>query len=306
MTISAFIKHPIVRYYLVHPIVSLQNRLVVLGLFLNRYVGQDSSFTKKAPKSNLKIDIVIPVIEKDLETLPYVIDSVRENIRHQIGNIFLISPSSNKIEKVCKHKKCKFIFEEDLIKISKKDIPYKVNGVDRSGWLYQQLLKWSADKIPGIGDTFLITDADTVYCRPQVFEHNNKIILSVSHQLCHIPYFDAIKKLTGKSIKPIYNVTSHHSLFELDKLSEIKKQIEKHTRKVWYRAIISLANTTEGSCVSDYETYGQLVFNQYPKKYLLEHWLNLSLPYGRRDDIREIMKKYSYKYKTISFQSYKT
>ncbi|KKQ35134.1 MAG: hypothetical protein US50_C0024G0003 [Candidatus Nomurabacteria bacterium GW2011_GWB1_37_5] len=304
MTISEFIKHPIVRYYLVHPIILFQNRLVVLRLSLNRYVGQDSSFTKNAPKSNLKIDIVIPVIEKDLETLPYVIDSVRENIRHPIGNIFLISPSSNKIEKVCKHKKCKFIFEEDLIKISKKDIPYKVNGVDRSGWLYQQLLKWSADKIPGIGDAFLITDADTVYCRPQVFEHNNKIILSVSHQFCHIPYFDAIKKLTGKSIKPIYNVTSHHSLFELEKLSEIKKQIEKHTGKVWYRAIISLANSTEGSCVSDYETYGQLVYILYPKDYLLEHWFNGSISYKKRSEVGKLVKIYTDRYKSLSFHTY--
>ena len=44
-----------------------------------------------------KIDILIPAIEKDLGTLPFVIDSVRKQVRHPIGKFMIVSPSSKKI-----------------------------------------------------------------------------------------------------------------------------------------------------------------------------------------------------------------
>jgi hypothetical protein len=277
---------------------------MVVWLKVKKIIGVDSSFKYPVKPSKLKIDVVIPSIEKDLDTLGNVIDSVRENIRHPIGNIFVISPNSEKIKKVCNRKRCRFVFEEDILSVRKKDIHYNVNGVDRSGWIYQQLLKWSSNKIPGISSSFLISDADTVYCRPQVFESQNKIILSVSHQLCHIPYFDAIYRLTGKTIAPIYNFTSHHSLFEVDKLEAVKIMIEKHTNKKWYKAIISLTSPHEGSCVSDYETYGQLVCILYPKDYLLEHWFNRSISYMKRSEVGKLVKIYSDRYKSLSFHTY--
>jgi len=36
-----------------------------------------------------KIDILIPVIEKDLDVLPHAIASVRKNVSHPIGEILL-------------------------------------------------------------------------------------------------------------------------------------------------------------------------------------------------------------------------
>ncbi len=51
--------------------------------------------------SDIIIDVVIPVINKDLGTLPYVIDSVRKYVRHPINRIFVVAPTSRKIESVC-------------------------------------------------------------------------------------------------------------------------------------------------------------------------------------------------------------
>ena len=47
--------------------------------------------------SDIPIDVLIPATEKDLETLPYTIQSVRLYVRHPIINIFVIAPNSNKI-----------------------------------------------------------------------------------------------------------------------------------------------------------------------------------------------------------------
>ena len=300
--IKYFLSHPIVRYYFSHPVVYLQNRLLDYGLWLKKPFGSDPNFNPDI-KSDLPIDVVIVAIDKDYDVLTHVIDSVRENLKHPIGDIIIISPKSELIQGLCKKKKCVFVDENTVLPITKKDIYYKDKGQDRSGWLFQQLLKWSGNQY-GKNEYFLIADADTVFCRPQVFIYKGKVIVSNCHQLGHIPYYEVYPKLTGEKANPVYNFTSHHSLFEKKKLAEVKRKIEKHCGKSWYQAIIDHIDPNEGSYVSDYETYAQFVFSHYPNYYLIEHWFNLSLNRPKLKDIKKIVKRNSAKHKTISFHSY--
>jgi hypothetical protein len=48
----------------------------------------------------MPIDIVILAIEKDLETLPYVIEGVRRNINHPVSNIYIVSPLLSYVQQV--------------------------------------------------------------------------------------------------------------------------------------------------------------------------------------------------------------
>lgn len=55
---------------------------------------------------SLKIDIVFPVVEKDLDVLPFTIDSAKQNIKHPLGNIFIVAPNNPTIndfvvERIC-------------------------------------------------------------------------------------------------------------------------------------------------------------------------------------------------------------
>jgi len=225
-------------------------------------------------------------------------------VKHPIGDIVIIIPKSEIIMNLCKMRKCVFVDEDTVLPITKKDIKYTVNGKDRSGWLFQQLLKWSGDKYAK-NDYFLIADADTIFCRPQVFIYDNKVILPVSNQLCHVPYFVTYSKLLGQKILPLINFTSHHSLFQKNRLTTLKKKIEKHNKTKWYKAIVNSIDTNEGSSVSDYETYGQFVYSTCPNDYILEHWFNLSMSRSMLGGISKILKENYKKYKTISFHSYK-
>lgn len=298
-----FACHPIVKYYTRHPLILLKNRVILVRLWLKKIIKCDINFDDKV-YSDTPIDVVIPAIDKDLDVSVHVIDSIRKNVKHPIGDIIIISPKSEIITNLCKTKNCVFVDENTVLPITKKDINYTVAGVDRSGWLFQQLLKWSGDKYAK-NDYFLITEADTVFCRPQVFIYDNKVILPVSSQICHIPYFVTYRKLLGKSIAPLLNFTSHHSLFQKSRLITLKKSIEKHCKTTWYKAIINSIDTKEGSSVSDYETYGQFVYSNYPREFILEHWFNLSLSRSKIDRIFKILKENNKKYKTISFHSYK-
>lgn len=55
--------------------------------------------TQNPPKSKTKIDVLIPAIEKDSGTLPYVIDAIRKHVKHPIGSIMIVSPNSQKKSK---------------------------------------------------------------------------------------------------------------------------------------------------------------------------------------------------------------
>lgn len=302
--IKYFISHPIVKYYSTHPLVLIKNRITLLSLWLKKPTHKDINFDDKI-RSNIPIDIVIVAVNKDYDILPYVIDSVRINVRHPIGNIIIMSPKSKTIINLCKLKKCVFVDENKVLPITKKDINYTVNGINRSGWLFQQLLKWSGDKYVK-NDYFLIVDADTVFCRPQIYVYKNKVILSVNNQLCHTPYFDIYKKLLGVEIKPLVNLTSHHMLFKKTILSMLKRKIEQRSNTKWYRTIINNIDPKEGSFISDYETYGQFFYSNYSNKCILEHWFNLSLSRSKYyDKIVKILRENNKSYKTISFHSYK-
>ena len=301
--VRLFFAHPIVKYYMSHPIILFKNRIIVFFLWFKKIVNRDINFDDKI-YSDIPIDVVFTAIDKDYDVLAHAIDSVRKHVKHSIGDIVIISPKSETIMNLCKMKKCVFVNEDTVLPITRRDIKYIVNGKDRSGWLFQQLLKWEAEKYVKNG-YFLIAEADTIFCRPQVFISNGKVILPVSNQLCHIPYFIAYQKLLGKNILPLMNFTSHHSLFQKDKLAILKKKIEKHTKAKWYKAIINSVDINEGSSVSDYETYGQFVYSNYPREFILEHWFNLSLSRPVLDKIPEMLKENYRKYKAISFHSYK-
>lgn len=294
--------HPIIKYYLTHPIILIKNRIIVLSLIIKKWFGEDVNFNKNSV-SAIPIDIVICAIKKDYPVLIHAIKSIRKYIKHPIGDIFIISPISNEIKVLTDNYKCILIDENKVLPITKNDIKYTVNGMDRSGWLFQQLLKWSADKFVK-NQHFLITEADTAYCRPQVFIHNRRVLLPVSNQLCHLPYFAAVKRLIGKKVDPIINVTSHHSLFEKTKLKALKQTIEKRCKVVWWQGIINKLDHKQGASVSDYETYGQFVYLNYPNDFEKEYWYNHSFKRTQLKDINKIIKQSRNKYKNISFHSY--
>lgn len=300
--IRYFVSHSIVKYYLKHPLILLRNRIIFLFLWVKKISHKDINFNNIV-RSKLPIDIVLTAVDKDYDVLVYVIDSIKKYLMHPIGKIIIISPKSRKIIDLCNKNKCYFVDENTVLPITKKDIDYKVNSIDRSGWLFQQLLKYAAEKYC-TNQYYLVTEADTVFLRPRIFEKNNKILLPCSHQLCHIPYFNSYKEILGKGILPLVNFTTHHTLINKIILNQLKLEIEQNCKKIWYKAIIENIDKTEGSAISDYETYGQYLYNNYMDKIQLEDWANISLKRSSFSKINLLLNKLYKNYKTVSFQSY--
>lgn len=284
-------------YYLI-------NRFVIGVLYLKAKLWFDPNFNKKNNiKSSLKIDIVIPVIERDLEILDLVIDSINTYILHDIDNIYVVAPNTESIRDFCRAKKCLFIDEDAVLPIKKNDINYSVNWVDRSWWIYQQLLKYWMKNIVQ-QEWFLITESEAVFLQNRKFEHKGRIILPVASAPPHTPYFQSIKKLFWKEPPMILNFTSHHSLFSKKILNNLINDIEKKHNLPRYTAILEILDENELSTISDYETYGQYFYYNYKKNIVLEHRLNKDIKrqIGKKNILQQ--EKYRKKYKVLSFSRY--
>jgi hypothetical protein len=251
-------------------------------------------------KSDLKLDILIPVIEKDMPVLPMVVDSIRKNLCHPIGNIIIISPNKKIFTDFCNQYNCIHRDENSILPITIKDINYCFKKINRSGWVFQQLLKLSGDYISD-KDHFLVLDGDTILVQPQKFEHNGKFIFLISDEY-HFPYFETYKKIFKEASMSSVSFVSHQMIFDCNKLKELRNDIENLNNKSWYKVIIDNLNPDESSSFSEYETYGNWMLKKYPDSFKKEYFFNLTLPRYKLKEFQVSIEKYSHKYRSVSFQ----
>lgn len=250
-------------------------------------------------KSKIIVDVVIPTVEKDIEIVERCIKSIQQNLMHPIGSIFIVAPLSDRIMKMAKDNNCKFILEDTIVDgITKGDIRYTVNGLDRSGWLFQQLIKLSVDEFTQ-HDYVLVMDSDTVLARPVKYIHNGKMILNISDEH-HDVYYEVYRKLMGESVLSDRSFVAHGMLFSKELLREMKRFIAEKNNKKWEVAILDNVDYTNISGFSEYETYGNYLLRYHPDKVKIEYWFNKAVRH-----INEVSKAPGF-YKSISLHSYNT
>ena len=176
------------------------------------------------------------------------------------------------------------------------------NGIDRSGWLFQQLLKLSGDQFTEMDD-YLVVDSDTVFVNYNCFIEANKYIF-LENDEWNQPYFDAFERLFNYKTVSKLSLTSHMMIFNHALLGTMKKEIEQKHGQKWYDAYISSVIVEELSSISDYDTYANWVLYNYPAMTTTAPLYNKSL---HRDPENMSLQKLSsiYRnYNSISFHSY--
>lgn len=249
------------------------------------------------------IDILIPAIEKDLGTLPYVIDHLRRYVQHPIGQIYIVSPASHRIRNLCANKKCVFVNERSVLPITKQDIHYQSSRWNRSGWLYQQLLKMNGDRIVR-ANHFLVMDADTVLITPHSFLAGGKTVF-YCRDWSQPEYFNTYRKLLGVKAPRPRSFVTHYMLFEKTKLASLKKKIEAKHRMPWYRAIIHCINKKKQFGFSEYETYANYLYALAPGSVLLKSARNKSLSSNASSLNEKQIRRQALKYRSLSFHKRK-
>jgi hypothetical protein len=280
--------------------------------FWNRAIRMSATLAKAKFRLSLRvlrsspeaIEVAIPAIAKDLEVLPHTVASLRKNLRHPIVAIKIISPNDQQIIDFCAANNCQFVDETTVLPITFRDIDYKPQGKDRSKWILQQLLKLGISTQVST-ENYLIWDADTLLLRPQAFVKNGVFEFDVSDE-SHTPYYWAHVRLLGRTPPGPMSFVSHHALANVKIMTEMFKEIEAKHGAPWWKAYIAAADHSDYSGIADYETYGNYVFEKYPKQMVISYWHNYS---ARRDKLPKLVKGWrrwflSRRYKTLSFQHY--
>ncbi len=252
--------------------------------------------------SSVALDVIIPAIAKDAQTLPYVVEGLRRNLRHPIGTIFVVASADPALRAMLRRLDCEFVDENEVLPVRRADIDYVWNGLDRSGWMLQQLIKLSGDCV-ATSPYFLAVDADTVLVRPQVFILDGKPVLLHSDEH-YEPYFDVCRKILGAELASGLSCVAHKMLFATDRLRALRTFIESRFAGRWFEAVLAHLRRDEISGFSEYELYGHWVLQRYAAGTVREYAFLESLPRRMLRPLPELERRYAGAYRSTSFHSY--
>ncbi len=244
--------------------------------------------------SDVPLDVVIPCAEKDADVLPYAVRGLRENLRHPEPVVFIVAPDSHRIRAIAQELGSTYVLEDDIAPLPKSSVG--------CGWVYQQFLKWSGGLLTR-KPYYLTVDADTVLIRPQAYAQNGRVVMNCSDEY-HLPYMQIYQRLLGEPVRCPVSFTSHQMLFDVAALTELKECIALRQRCEWHSAILNNLDHTQRSPHSDYETYGQYLFNHHRDAITLQYWQNRAFPRSELPRLGELCQAHRARCKSLSFHSY--
>jgi len=249
--------------------------------------------------SRESIDVVIPVIAKDLQILPLCLEGVRHCVPHPIQNIYLVAPADDHIVSFCQQHGLQFVDETSLFGFAPKDLDIQVhdsrgNVRDRSGWLFQQLVKLSGRV--GTCRHYLCIDADHVLIRPHTFlTSDEKTVFYMSYEE-HPPYYVNIHRLLPDLPLSTLSYVDHKMLFDKEQLERLHQALGGSK---WIQTIKGSYDRTCHAGFSEFELYGNFV-----QEKVLRPWLQKRLPYNKMADYESLRRRWSGSRWSLTFPDY--
>jgi hypothetical protein len=251
--------------------------------------------------SYINIDIIIPLIEKDLEILPLCLEGLKNNVSHRIQNIYIVAPNIESIIDFASKNNLIFIDENNVLGYSPKNINYITsNGRDRSGWVFQQLIKLSG-RI-GTSRYYLVIDSDHILLKPHTFITEDNLIVFYLSSEFHYPYYKMNYNLTNDFSVSLFSYVSHKMIFDKDELKKLHNKLEtcNMNKLAWDEIILSSLDANEPSSFSEFELYGNYVDKS---KKILRPWKQKTLKRNKLVSYENLKNIYS-KYWSVTFPSY--
>jgi FkbM family methyltransferase len=243
------------------------------------------------------IDVAIPCHAKDFENLPLVIQGLRANVMNPVEKIILITPEYLSQELQTKFPDLHVLTDENVLGVGIADALVELVPQERRGWITQQLIKFQVAMSSDMMAT-LILDADTILLKPRIFIDAQGIqILCVASEF-HTPYKKHQRRVFGGQ-NYLLSFVTHHQLMKKDTLRAIFGQNGEGLLQ-----FIKLADYSEFSAVSEYDTYGEWAITHRRSEIAFAKWNNLTVKIiPDKTSYEEIKVKYSL-YHSISTHSH--
>lgn len=249
------------------------------------------------------IDIVIPVVSKDLDILPLCLEGLQKQLKHKVVGKYIVSPDEPQIRQFCEKYGLEFVDEESVLGFAARDIDLVVTLKDgtkrnRSGWLYQQLIKLSGRV--GTSRYYLCIDADHVLIHPHVFlSESGKQVFYMSKEE-NQPYYENIHRLFPQMELDALSYVDHKMLFDRERLEQLRREIEGRSGKTWIEAIIESIDRNVLSGFSEFELYGNYMVNKIRRP-----WREKELPYSSIADYDTLVERYGRDAWAVTFPEWK-
>ena len=255
-------------------------------------------------ESQLEIDLYTPMLDKDIRVFLELRKSITRFLKHPIGNHFVVGPDSVALRKMCESEGCIFVEESSLLGITPDDLKPYLTGLssDRSGWLFQQLLKLSCDKVSD-KSAILVLDADTVFVSNVRFEKNGRFLLEYTDGYMEC-YDHATHKLLNDRATIAYSFVCHHMLMHREHLVSLRESLEKDAGCSWIDRILNAMPPNSFQPFSEYELFANYVLKFFRRSYFLEYWFNTTENLRRDFSLDSVVAKYGHSHRTVSLHYY--
>ena len=225
---------------------------------------------------NNKFDVLIPSSSREVSFLPCVVSHIRKNI---VGCdcIYIVTKQKNhsKIHKTVKDKFYQVIDEDRLIEgLSYQEVYkyidslYGIWSARRTGWYFQQIIKYAFALSNYANKYYLTWDADTLPLRPLTFFDNDRPYFTIKREY-HPPYFETSMRLCSIGKKVDYSFIAEHMLFNTFYVKQLIHDIQNVGGDEFWKCIIRACDIKDpkGSYFSEFELYGNYCTEKYPTKY---------------------------------------
>jgi len=202
----------------------------------------------------MKYDIFMAVAPKDLNKLPYVLDSIYRNVTG-FDKVYICSPY--RIENA--RYDIVSLLDEEVLDFDSSKFNY------RPKWVYQQFLKMFQDVTPN--DYFMTIDADTIINKPMEMFQDDKPIWRVGWGQDNPPYYEFNQKMLGfRRTRPHTFLADMNFFYKpfikemLDFVGLSKKGFLERTSEI----------VTDTCYPSEADLYGNFVFKSHADHYVLK------------------------------------
>lgn len=208
------------------------------------------------------LDVIIPSTASDLDNIPIIIECLMANLSDGLGKVFVVSNGVKEVGSV------EFINEAELVGFTKNS--FNIGIGNRNGWVFQQLIKLSGDKV-STTDDFLVLDADHFLLKPHKFVDGGKYKFYTSSEYHH-PYFSTMDRLFCGRYSKLLDKSFISDKMVLNKavLREMKDEIESVNGIDWREAVLKSYPNGNFCGFSEFETYGTFILSNHRDKCMFE------------------------------------
>ncbi len=242
------------------------------------------------------IEIVVPFVLKDLDTLVFALVGAVSSSRNPISRIVLITPQrtferfpgiNGKVQKFFDQQPAlqdlKFEVRKDEDVVSKAVLAFvgEMNLEPRDrGWVLQQMVKIST-VLSSESTGALVVDADTILMMKRTWVAADGRQILMMGQESRDPFFSFANDFLGLEGRIRLSFITHHQLMQPKVLKEIFATSEGLIEML-HKASRIQSTSSPLRAISEYEIYGAYLSEKFSGRCKFASWGNGS---GTRDDI---------------------